>query len=99
MHAGRSVVKSCILNTPLVAHPLSARSMALRLWHNVTILFYSNELLGQCLAPQGAVGPADGLLVSCGVSRCVGLAAGSPRALRAGGATGALLASPPNMRV
>jgi hypothetical protein len=41
MHAGRSVVKSCILNTPLVAHPLSARSMALRLWHNVTILFYS----------------------------------------------------------
>jgi hypothetical protein len=24
---------------PLVAHPLSARSMALRLWHNVTILF------------------------------------------------------------
>jgi hypothetical protein len=39
MRAGRSVVKSCILNTPLVAHPLSARSMALRLWHNVTILF------------------------------------------------------------
>jgi hypothetical protein len=41
MHAGRSVVKSCILNTALVAHPLSARSMALRLWHNVTILFCS----------------------------------------------------------
>jgi hypothetical protein len=45
MHAGRSVVKSCILNTPLVAHPLSARSMALRLWHNVTILFCSVQPL------------------------------------------------------
>jgi hypothetical protein len=41
MRVGRSVVKSCILNTPLVAHPLSARLMALRLWHNV-ILFCSD---------------------------------------------------------
>jgi hypothetical protein len=53
MRAGRSVVKSCILNTPLVAHPLSARSMALRLWHNVTILFCCAwRLAGRTAAPQ-----------------------------------------------